>query len=324
MPTDKFALLSIYPRYARKILSGEKKLEFRKSWAANDVVAFVIYATAPIQKIVGIARIKQVHQGTPTALWQLAREMGGGVSRRVLYDYFRGKKEGVAIEIESVLACCSPLDPGKFLLNFNPPQSFAYLDQAAFKHIETTIKMQSPKGRVFLIAGVHGVGKTTLCGSVADEQGFIHKSASNLIREAKVSAIALNTKAVVDIPGNQQLLIDAVGRITESGQTLLLDGHLALLNAARKVEALPTKVFADLGIEGIVLIQDNPSRIAARLAQRDGNGMGLDEIKALQTTETSRAKSVAKELGLTLIRVKAFDDSALSSAVRTFGYGKGY
>lgn len=323
MPTDKFALLSIYPRYANKILSGEKRLEFRKSWAANDVAAFVIYATAPIQKIVGIARVKQVHQGSATALWQLAREIGGGVSRRVLYNYFRGKREGFAIEIESVLPCSSPLIPERFLPNFNPPQSFTYLDRAAFKRIETTTKKLPPKGRVFLIAGVHGVGKTTLCSGVADDQGFVHMSASYLIREAKASAIALNTKAVADIPGNQQLLIDAVGRINKPGQTLLLDGHLALLNAATsKVESLPTKVFAGLGIEGIILIQDKPSRIAARLTKRDGKEMRLEEIKALQTTETSRAKSVAEELGLPLIRVKAFDQFAFSRAVQTLSCTK--
>jgi predicted transcriptional regulator/adenylate kinase len=315
MQTDKFALLSIYPRYANKILSGAKRLEFRKSWAASDVSAFVIYATVPVQKVVGIARIKQVHQGSATALWRLAQELGGGVSRRVLYDYFRGKREGFAIEIESVLPCSIPLDPEAYLPNFMPPQSFAYLDRASFKRIETAIKIQPPKGRVIFIAGVHGVGKTTLCSGIADSQGFIHKSASQLIREAKASAIARNSKAVTDIPGNQQLLVDAVSRINQSGQTLLLDGHLALLNSAKKAEALPTKVFADLGIDGIVMIHDKPSSIVERLKQRDGNGIGFDEIKALQALENSRAKIVTGELGLPLFRVKAFDDSTFSKAL---------
>lgn len=315
MQTDKFALLSIYPRYANRILSGVKRLEFRKSWAANDVSAFVIYATVPVQKIVGIARIKQVHQGSATALWRLAQEMGGGVSRRVLYDYFRGKQEGFAIEIESVLPCPIPLEPEAYLPNFTPPQSFTYLDRASFKRIETAIKKQPPKGRVIFIAGVHGVGKTTLCSGIADSQGFIHKSASQLIREAKASAIDLNSKAVADIPGNQQLLIDAVSRIAQSGKTLLLDGHLALLNSTRKAEALSTKVFADLGIDGIVMIHDKPSSIVERLKQRDGGGIGFDEIKALQLLENKRAKIVTGELGLPLFRIKAFDDSNFSKAL---------
>lgn len=315
MQTDKIALLSIYPRYANKILSGVKRLEFRKSWATSDVSAFVIYATVPVQKIVGIAHVKQVHRGSATALWRLAQRIGGGVSRRVLYDYFRGKQEGFAIEIESVSPCSVPLDPETYLPNFTPPQSFSYLDQASYKRIQTAIKKQCPKGRVIFIAGVHGVGKTTLCSGISDSQGFIHKSASQLIREAKASAIARNGKAVADIPGNQQLLIDAVSLITQSGKTLLLDGHLALLNSARRAEALPTKVFADLGIDGVVMIHDNPTSIVARIKQRDGGGIGLDEIKALQAVENSRAKIVTDELGLPLFRVKAFDDSAFSKAL---------
>lgn len=318
MQPDKFALLSIYPHYANKILSGVKRLEFRKSWAAGDVSAFVIYATVPVQKIVGIARVKQVHQGSATALWRLAREMGGGVSRRVLYDYFRGKQQGFAIEIESVLPCSIPLDPEAHLPNFTPPQSFSYLDRASFKRIETAINKQPPKGQVIFIAGVHGVGKTTLCSGISDSQGFIHKSASQLIREAKASAIARNSKTVADISGNQQLLIDAVNKITQSGKTLLLDGHFALLNSARKPEALPTKVFADLGIDGVVIIHDNPTSIVARIQHRDGGGIELDEIKALQAVEMNRAKIVTYELGLPLFRVNAFDDSAFLEALEVF------
>lgn len=317
MQTNKFTLLSIYPRYANKILSGVKRLEFRKSWAASNVSAFVIYATTPVRKIVGIAYIKKVHQGSATALWRLSKEMGGGVSRRDLYDYFRGKEVGFAIEIESVLPCSIPLDPEVCLPNFTPPQSFTYLDRALFKSLETAIKKQPSKGRVIFVAGVHGVGKTTLCSTVSDSLGYIHKSASQLIREAKTSAIAHSSKAVTDIPGNQQLLINEVSRITQSGQTLLLDGHLALLNSAMKAEAIPSKVFADLDINGVVIIQDKPSSIAARLKQRDGAGIGLEEIKALQRMESSRAKVVTNELGLPLFRVKAFDDLAFSKALET-------
>lgn len=57
MPTDKSVLLSIYPCYARKILSGEKRLEFRKAWPSSGVTSFVIYSTSPVQRIVGIARV---------------------------------------------------------------------------------------------------------------------------------------------------------------------------------------------------------------------------------------------------------------------------
>lgn len=315
MPTNKFALLSIYPRYANKILSGEKRLEFRKSWASSDVSSFVIYATTPVQKIVGIARVKQVHKGSATALWQLAQQIGGGVSRRVLYDYFRGKPEGFAIEIESVLPCSTPLDPELYLPNFTPPQSFVYLERAIYKRIETAVTKQPSKGRMIFIAGVHGVGKTTLCSSIQANENLVHKSASQLIREAKASAIASNSKVVADIAGNQKLLIDAVRQITLSGKTLLLDGHFALFNKNRKAEALPTKVFSDLGIDAVLMVHDSPSSILARLRERDGSDITISELRSLQSTESRRAKTVSDELGLPFFRVKAFDESAFAKAI---------
>lgn len=316
MQTDKSALLSIYPRYANMILSGVKRLEFRKAWASNDVSSFVIYATAPIQKIVGIARVKHVHHGSATALWRLAQEIGGGVTRRVLYDYLRGKREGYAIEIASVLPCSVPLDPEDFFPNFTPPQSFVYLDRKLFKRIQAAVEKQPPKGRVIFVAGVHGVGKTTLCAGVASRMELTHRSASQLIREKKESAIARNSKTVADIPGNQELLIEAVRRISQSGQTLLLDGHFALLNSAGKAQPLPTKVFADLGIDGIVLVHDRPSSIVAKLRQRDGDLIGGNDIASLQAMEISRAKSVAVEWGLPLYQVNASDEPGFAKAVQ--------
>lgn len=228
-----------------------------------------------------------------------------------------GKPEGYAIEIESVLPCAVPLDPKDYFQNFTPPQSFVYLDRQLFKRIEAVVEKQPPKGRVIFVGGVHGVGKTTLCRSIPSSMEVIHKSASQLIRESKESAIARNTKAVADIPGNQELLIYAVRRISQSGQTLLLDGHFALLNSTGKVQPLPTEVFAELGIDGIVLVHDKPSNIVAKLRQRDGGeGLGRDEITSLQATETSRAGSVADELGLPLFRVNAQDESGFAKSVQ--------
>lgn len=307
MPIEGFALLSVHPRYASKILSGEKRLEFRKLWPGKPVRAFVIYATAPIQKIVGIAYVKEVHCGSPTALWRLARKVGGGVSRRDLYHYFRGRARGFGIEIESVDSCSPRLEPAQFLEKFSPPQSFAWLDPEIFGCLRETVKQQLPKGLVIFIAGVHGVGKTTLCRRIALSGQFTHKSASEIISEQKAAAIAANSKEVRDIAGNQQLLIDGVLRMASSQKSLLLDGHFVLLNTRKRPEPIPTAVFAKLCIDGVILVTGKPSQIAAQLAARDGKGLCPENVAALQALETSRAKSVSKELGLPLIRIEALD-----------------
>jgi predicted transcriptional regulator len=124
----KVALISIQPCFVEKILSGEKKLEFRRRWAAEPVDVLVIYSSSPTQRIVATVNIVGVTEGSPTALWNLAKEKGGGVTRQLIYNYFAGKKTGFAIEIADVLQFEHPVDPKKVFKDFLPPQSFRYLN----------------------------------------------------------------------------------------------------------------------------------------------------------------------------------------------------
>ena len=122
------ALISIHPKFAEKILSGEKRLEFRRIWAAQPVDVLVIYATSPVQRIVGLAWIEGVHQGSKTKLWELGKLHGGGISRRKLFAYLDGRKEAVALAIGKCHRLTEALDPRRlFNTNFKPPQSFRYL-----------------------------------------------------------------------------------------------------------------------------------------------------------------------------------------------------
>lgn len=317
MQESSVVLLSLHPKHAKKILSGEKNLEFRRVWATRPITAIVIYATTPVQKIVAIARVRHVHQGSPTALWELAKKIGGGLLRRELYGYFQGKKSGFAIELESVERFHSPLDAKAFIDGFRPPQSFSYIDAKIFRQLENELERQVPLGRVLFVAGVHGVGKTTLCENYAKERQIIHRSASQLIREAKESALANRGKAVKDIAGNQQLLISAVQQYRTSGSTLLLDGHFALLDAEHKPQPLPTNVFSELGIDGVVVIHDSPRQIAARIAKRDEHPLGINDLTTLQALELSRAEKVAQDLCIPSHLVKSGDKRSFDLVVGT-------
>lgn len=124
------ALISIHPQYVEKILSGEKRLEFRRSWAAKRIDFLVIYATVPVQKIVAVTQVGHVFHGSKNRLWELARVKGGGISRRKLFDYMQGKREGVALELLNVFRIDGGITPHSlFGDGFCPPQSFRYLSQ---------------------------------------------------------------------------------------------------------------------------------------------------------------------------------------------------
>lgn len=131
----RVVLISIRPCFVEKILSGEKRLEFRRSWAANHVDVLVIYSSSPVQKIVATVNVVGVTEGSPTALWELAKKKGGGVTRQLIYDYFDGKKSGFAIEITDVYEFQHSLDPKKMFKNFLAPQSFRYLDAKDYNKI---------------------------------------------------------------------------------------------------------------------------------------------------------------------------------------------
>ncbi len=124
------ALISIQPEYATKILAGKKKLEFRRRWTARTVTTLVIYATAPVQLIVGFATVAAVTQGTPTQLWQLARRCDGGITKPRLFEYLKNSPTAVAIELAKITRLPGGIDPWRCLgPDFRPPQSFRYLNQ---------------------------------------------------------------------------------------------------------------------------------------------------------------------------------------------------
>ena len=135
---SRAALISIHPEHVEKIFSGAKKLEFRRRWTTRSVKTLFIYATAPIQRIVGFAKVARITQGTPTQLWRLARDVDGGISRRKLFTYLGGSRTGVAIELRKITLVPGGTDPRLCLgRDFRPPQSFRYLSEKEISQINS-------------------------------------------------------------------------------------------------------------------------------------------------------------------------------------------
>lgn len=134
-PSGRAVLLSIKPKYADLILAGSKRVEFRRSWAAQDVSVIVLYSSSPIQKIVGVVEVNEVVLASPTSLWKTCSERGGGLTREELRSYFAGKLQGFAVLLGHVVKFPKPLAPADIISNFVPPQSFRYLDENEYMKI---------------------------------------------------------------------------------------------------------------------------------------------------------------------------------------------
>jgi predicted transcriptional regulator len=129
-------LLSVKPRYADLILAGSKRVEFRRSWAAQQVSMIVLYSSSPIQKIVGVVEVDDIVVASPTSLWKTCTERGGGLTKDELRSYFAGKTHGVAVLLGKVVKLAKHLEPSDVISNFVPPQSFRYLDAREYMALE--------------------------------------------------------------------------------------------------------------------------------------------------------------------------------------------
>lgn len=125
---SKVALISIHPKYADKIVSGEKRFEFRPGWTRNAVDYLVVYSTNPLKKIVAITEVGTTFKGNKTELWEL--DLDGGVTQEGLFEYMDRKEHGVVIELINMHRLGYGIAPTSVLgENFRAPQSFRYLDK---------------------------------------------------------------------------------------------------------------------------------------------------------------------------------------------------
>ena len=70
-------LLSIKPEYVNKIVAGKKKYEFRKFHCREGIDTIVIYATAPMKKVIGEVALLDIIEGDVGYVWHETRGFGG-------------------------------------------------------------------------------------------------------------------------------------------------------------------------------------------------------------------------------------------------------
>jgi len=118
-------ILSIKPKYVERILSGEKKYEFRKVIFKKDVDEVIIYASSPVKKFVASFKIKKIIKDKPSKLW-IKCNGESGVNEIEFFEYFQNKESGYAIKITDLQEFHVPVDPQSLLKGFIAPQSFQY------------------------------------------------------------------------------------------------------------------------------------------------------------------------------------------------------
>lgn len=136
MQMSKIVLLSIKPKYVKKIISGEKIYELRKkipNVKENDII--FIYSTSPVKAIKAFAFVKNIIQGTKEDVWKKIKEKSG-VSKQEYDKYFENKEVAYAIELKDIDLIARPIKLSNLRQEFDiqqPPQSYRYLNKTHFQ-----------------------------------------------------------------------------------------------------------------------------------------------------------------------------------------------
>lgn len=293
-------VLSIYPEYVKKILSGEKRFEFRRTKPTQKITHIVIYATAPEKRIAAIAEVETILQASPHSLWEKTK-YASGISRTAFRKYFNGRKQAFAFKLGQVWEM--PRDaflPPSFL----PPQSFLYIDDVFFQKLFSIAqKAKVVEKKTIIVAGIHGVGKTTFTNKYMVPNGWNCYAASHIIKNFS-GAVNFDKKTnQKDILNNQEKLIIGMAEITEKVCDVCLDGHFTLLNSEGEITSIPSEVFHKLNPSGIILLEDSVENIQSKIHRRSGDLWESDLIELFQKEELSRAALFSSECGIPVLTI---------------------
>lgn len=153
------------------------------------------------------------------------------------------------------------------------------------------------KRRIIFIGGIHGVGKSTFCQSLASRIKAKHFSASELIMMVKTEE-STRSKRVKNINKNQDILICAINEYLNDDVTYFFDGHFCLINDAGEIRKVPEQTFRSISPIALLVLHDEPHNIHKRLNNRDNKKYDLDFIDDFQKQELAYSKQVADSLNI--------------------------
>ena len=124
---NKKVLLSIKPKYADLILSGEKIYEIRRrAWGILDIKTVILYASAPVCMVVGEFELwhyieKMVHQFTDA-------EIKAACLTVEEFEKYAGIRSPISDRKATLIKVKAPIRyENPYPLTRRPPQNFCYI-----------------------------------------------------------------------------------------------------------------------------------------------------------------------------------------------------
>lgn len=147
---------------------------------------------------------------------------------------------------------------------------------------------------VLFLAGIYGVGKSTLGETLSQRQGIPFYSAGDLISQVNGEIYGAN-KVVADKVRNQDVLAIQIDRLLKQYDRILLAGHFCIVNKHGEVDCLQD-AFKNLHLDKIILLEAEEEQILDHLRARDAKKYSPELVAALMQTEREMAYAVSAEL----------------------------
>ncbi len=162
--------------------------------------------------------------------------------------------------------------------------------------------------KLIFVGGIHGVGKTWLCQSLKDTIGIDHFSASQLIMNLKDEQLYDKDKSVINIDGNQDILLNSINKYISPNAIAFLDGHFCLLNSKHEIEPIPIETFIGIAPTAIIVLYDTIDNIDQKISGRDGVKYDYDFLSYFQDEEIKYSKYIAEYLRVPYLAFNVTED----------------
>ncbi len=127
------ALIAIRPKFAQRILSGEKKFELRTFVGVDFYPGMIVvmYVSGTVKSIIGEFRVGQVFKGRPEKIWGKLMEWGDTGVGDEDYVYIARARKAMALQVEETLRYARPVSLSEvraIIPGWNPPMSATILN----------------------------------------------------------------------------------------------------------------------------------------------------------------------------------------------------
>jgi predicted transcriptional regulator len=137
-------VLATKPNYAHAIISGEKKVEFRRNGTPINIKYIVVYSTTPDQQIIGYCEVATCVVASPQTLWEKYGTQGC-ISRKNFFIYYRGVTKGKCYIINKPQRFAKPILLKNCWSFSRAPQSFAYICKDEWQRLKRKKLKECPE-----------------------------------------------------------------------------------------------------------------------------------------------------------------------------------